>query len=49
MALPVYVLEAKGMGRERGVRGVLFGDSEHRRKGGRWSAPNGHCSRLESS
>jgi len=42
MALPASILEAKGMGRERRVRGFFFGDPKHGRRGGTGSAPNSH-------
>ena len=42
-ALPASVQESEGMGRERRARGFHSGDSEHGRRGGRWSASGGHC------
>jgi len=49
MALPASILEAKGMGRERRVRGFLFGDSKHGRRGGTGLAPNSHYYHIGSS
>jgi len=43
MALPAFILEAEGMGRERRGRRFHLGDSEHGKRGGRWSAMSGHC------
>jgi len=49
MALPAFILEAEGMGRERRGRRFHLGDSEHGKRGGRWSAMSGHCCLHESS
>ena len=42
MALSAFVRESEGTGRERGMRGFSFGDSEHEKRRGKGSAPSSH-------